>query len=166
MWAIAARIAAYVLGAAVVIGGIYYGIDSIAGAFRDRTALQAKVEQDARDAERLKADVAAAEARAEQTRKEAETAAAAAKAELDLRDALAKKAAARETLIAKELKDATERLARWMHDAPPDLVHCLGMPVPDDDGVLAAGGQAGGAALHPGDARRVPDAAGGVPARH
>jgi hypothetical protein len=163
MWALAAKALAYVAGAALVLGGIYYGIDSVVGAFRDRTALQAKVEQQSREAAQLQQDVTQARNEAEQSRQDALKAAKAASDEIALRDRLAKEAQAREAKNAKELKDAKHRLDEWKRTATDDLRRCLDLRVPDDDDGLrpVQGDEAGpGAAVHADDPHRVPDATG------
>lgn len=161
----AAKVLAYVLAAAAVVTAIYLGVDSVVGAFRDRTALRDKVAQQETAASQLRSDVAAARAAAEQAHQEAKQAADDAKAEIALRDLLALEARGRQVQIAKELKDAKRRLDAWAAAAADDLRRCLALPVPDDDvGVHEATDQAGpGAGADAEGAHRVPIPAGGVP---
>ena len=131
---------------AAAAGAIWYGIDSVAAAFRERTQLRYDLERTAAEAGQAKADRADAVKRATE-------AADAFRDELKARDEATRKAQASTRRIARELTDAKSRLAEWTAAADPDLARCLDRPVPrwllDGSGaqpIVAAPGGAGQAA--------------------
>lgn len=102
--------------AAAVAGGIWYGIDSVASAFRERKQLRYDL-----DAATKARDEAATRAAAIQ---------AASVAELAARDEASRRAQAANRKIEKELRDAKSRLAEWAASADADMARCLAQPVP------------------------------------
>ena len=112
-----------VLLGAAVFGAIWYGVDRVVGAFRDRAALSEKLV--AANAANLQA---VADRHAAITR--AAAVAESASAELKARDDAARKTAAANRRIERELTDAQSRLAAWQAGADADLARCLAQPVP------------------------------------
>lgn len=104
------------LGAIAIAGGIWYGIDSVASALRERKQLRYDL-----DAVTRARDEAAANAEAIR---------AASVAELAARDEAARRAQVANRKIEKELRDAKTRLAEWAAGADADLARCLAQPVP------------------------------------
>lgn len=131
MWMMLARIVFKALLVAAVAGAIWYGIDQVAGAFRERKQLR----YDLKAADEKAAAAEALASLLEQRNK----------AELLLRDTVSKAAAERARKIQKELTDATTRLADWQAGADADLARCLRMPVPrwllDGSGETVPAGQ-------------------------
>lgn len=131
MWMMLAKIVFKALLVAAVAGAIWYGIDQVAGAFRERKQLR----YDLKAADEKAAAAEALASLLEQRNK----------AELLLRDTVSKAAAERARKIQKELTDATTRLAEWQAGADADLARCLRMPVPrwllDGSGETGPAGQ-------------------------
>ena len=101
---------------AAVAGSIWYGIDSVASAFRERKQLRYDLD-------------AATVARDEATTRAASIQAASA-AELAARDEASRRVQAANRKIEKELRDAKSRLAEWAGGADADMARCLAQPVP------------------------------------
>ncbi len=132
--------------AAAAAGAIWYGIDSVAAAFRERTQLRYDLDRTSAQAAELDQQRAAAVQRAAD-------AADAFRAELAARDKATQAAQAATRKIQRELSDAKTRLSEWSAAADPDLARCLARPVPrwllDGSGaqpIVAAPGGAGQAA--------------------
>lgn len=123
MWKVALGYIFKALLVAAIAGAIWYGIDQVAGAFRERKQLRYDLDRtttEAKDAREAQAAAVALASLLEQR----------AKAELLLRDTLSKAAADRNRKIQKDLIDANERLAKWQSGADAELAHCLRMPLP------------------------------------
>lgn len=103
-------------GVVAVAGAIWYGIDSVASAFRERKQL--RYDLDAATTARDEAVAAAASATAAAAR------------EIAARDEAARRAQVANRKIEKELRDAKTRLAEWAAGADADLARCLAQPVP------------------------------------
>lgn len=145
------KLAAYAIAAIVAILGAWYGVDRIAGAFRDRDALQTKVADMEKDRADLVQDLHEARAATERQKADAEAAARDHARELALREDVNRNAAARSAAIQKELSDAKRNLELWRRKAEPDLARCLDVVVPDFvvglPGVATATGA--GSGVHP-----------------
>lgn len=102
--------------AAAVAGAIWYGIDQVAAAFRERKQLR----YDLGEAREAQASAAALASLLEQRNK----------AELLLRDTLSKAAADRAARIQKDLTNAQHRLSAWAESADAELSRCLRLPLP------------------------------------
>lgn len=143
------KILIYVLALAGVIGGAWWGVNAITGAFHDRTALQAQAEKDKRAIE--DANIAA-----DSARQDAIDAAHAADDERKLREDIARKANMRNKQTQQDLDHAKRKLEQWKRNASPELARCLDVVVPacavsvqhspEAIPVCAGGGQGGAAA--------------------
>lgn len=111
------------LASAAAAGVIWYGIDSVAAAFRERKQLRYDLDRATAETQKAQAEreAAAAQAQALERRNAAE---------IKARDDAAKAAASREAKIHKELTNAKSRLAQWESGADEDLARCLRLPVP------------------------------------
>lgn len=123
MWKVVIGYVLKALLVAAVAGAIWYGIDQVAGAFRERKQLRYDLDNKTAEAARIAEEKAAAQALASLLEQRN-------KAELLLRDAISKQAAERASKIQKELSNATTRLAEWKAGADADLARCLRMPLP------------------------------------
>lgn len=111
------------LFAAAAAGAIWYGIDSVVAAFRERKQLRYDLDRTSAQAAELDQQRAAAVQRAAD-------AADAFRAELAARDKAAQAAQVATRRIQRELSDAKTRLSEWSAAADPDLARCLDRPVP------------------------------------
>lgn len=109
--------------AAAVVGAIYYGIDSVAGAFRERKQLRYDL-----DEQRAKTEDAATARDAALGTIERQSAAI--KAELKARDDAAIEDAKRRSETDRKLKNAQRKLSEWEASAEPELARCLRLPLP------------------------------------
>jgi len=136
---------------AVVCGGIYYGIDSVAAAFRERKQLRYDVTD-------LKSKIKAAVGERDDARTQAKAIADFAQDELRRRDEASRKAAAANRRIERELRDAKSKLAAWSASADAELARCLDRAVPrwllDGSGEAPAVSSDDGRVPEPGDAAR------------
>ena len=141
MWKIALGYLVKALLVAAVIGACWYGVDLVAGAFRDRAALSEKLHAAAIENDRTRAE-------REDARNQAAALSRFTAAELKARDDASKTAAATAARIQKELNRAKSRIAEWTTTADPALAGCLRMPVPR--WLLYGTNEAGPAAERPG----------------
>jgi hypothetical protein len=144
-WAIRALLVA------AVCGGIWYGIDSVAAAFRERKQLRYDVTE-------LKGKVATATTERDDARTQAKAVADFAQDELRRRDEASRKVAATNRRIERELRDAKSKLAAWSASADAELARCLDRAVPrwllDGSGEAPVVGPSDGRVPAPGDAAR------------
>lgn len=132
--------------AAACAFAIWYGIDSVAAAFRERKQLRYDVKELAEAKTQLQTDLDKATARANAVAEFAEK-------ELRARDKAARAAADANRRIERELTDAKSKLAQWSAGADPDLARCLDKRVPQ--WLLDGSGEAPGV-KQPGPERSVP----------
>ncbi len=137
--------------AGLVCYGIYYGIDSVAAAFRERKQLRYDVTE-------LKDKVATTTTERDDARTQAKAVADFAQDELRRRDEASRKVAATNRRIERELRDAKSKLEAWSASADAELARCLDRTVPrwllDGSGETPAVGPGDGHVPAPGDAAR------------